>query len=247
MSAYLAAVLADTPVHYWRMADPGGALAFDIGSSPNQLYSFGQTQPGYKGPITDGLSGYFNNGPYYRSFKSFAQNPPYTFECLAFPVQFPNDQIAFYGTLSLGIRADGTPLITTPGSALTVAAPVLPLEKWVHLAASVDAAGNRKVYANGSLVSSDVHAVANATNPWTIGSQNGIAYFSGFIAEVAYYSYIVSAARIAVHAAALDFPNGQPSYALQGTIASSGAVPTTLPQAAADLTALVSRTYLNSV
>lgn len=246
MSAYLSAVLADAPLHYWRMADPGGAIAYDIGSAPNQLYSFGQTQPGYRGPVNDGLSGYFNNGPYYRTFRGFPQNPPYTLECWVFVVQNPNDQVAAYGNISLGVRADMTPLITTPGSALVTPAPVLSLEHWHHLVGQVDAAGNRRTYADGALAASDVHAVANATQPYTIGSQNGGAFFSGFICEVAWYTFILSAARIAAHYAAADLPNSQPSYQLTGLFPNAAQGVSTLTSLSTTLTDSVTKDLRNT-
>lgn len=210
MSAYLTAVLADNPKHYWRCADPGGVLAHDIGSSPKHLLQSGSTAPlGYSGPVSDG-------GAFVESANAGIANSdaelvtiPYSFEIwfwLAYaqtctfaqcngPAGFTVFQAAMSaaGTLtvfgSAGIA--GTFLLVTPRA-------------WHHLVHTVTGAASN-TYLDGVRSGPTAGAGVGSSPTFFFGSNNaGGAALGGAMSEIAMYLTALSAGRVAAHLAAAD-------------------------------------------
>lgn len=214
MSAYLTAVLADSPVHYWRFADPGGILAHDIGSSPIALIGSAQVALGYTGPISDGGSFVDNSASNYNSAGASigSQTSPFSYEMWVWPVaavatqryifawdgSTPNAAQMFWnaaGTVEAHVNG------VSSGFTGTVS-----LRAWHHLVATYDST-TLKLYLDGSLSIS--HAVAGpitVNRPIGIGAEpgGGTLAFEGAISEVAIYSTTLSAARVSAHFSAAD-------------------------------------------
>jgi large repetitive protein len=214
MSAYLSAVIADSPVHYWRMADPGGGLAHDIGSAPIHLHGLGTaiSQPlGYSGPISDGgsmdlcLDGqYANTGnPITIAVSAFSIEMWYwnwqRLSSLGLLMQVqPTNQIALY--------RNGTGWQFLYNSASVISTTHYTSQAWHHIVATYDGT-NMRLYVD-----------ALAAGPTAIAPQSSIAtlmelganqalsgnWGNGFFAEVAIYSVALSPTQVTNHFIAAD-------------------------------------------
>src|SRR5690348_3892373 len=89
MSAYLSAVLADNPFHYWRHGESGGQVAIDVAGFP--LYLSGHGGHGYTGPVSDGgamwCDGSVNKGSV--SGQTLHLIAPVTVELWFWPISIP--------------------------------------------------------------------------------------------------------------------------------------------------------------
>lgn len=215
MSAYLSAVLADSPQHYWRLAESGGAIAHDIGSAPFHLIAgpSGIDQLGYSGPVSDGGAGWLPSG---QDFNSAGANlnaltSPFSVEVWYWCFAQPTSQRELMGWdnystgVGLLINAGGgiQPSVTNTFPAPSAAAPV---QLWHHAVLTYD----------GATIRFYLDAAAQPTiakaGPVTIARQLGIGSdptnlgvsFEGFLAEAAIYPSALSAARVTAHHSAAD-------------------------------------------
>jgi hypothetical protein len=214
MSAYSSAVLADNPVHYWRMADPGGGIAHDVGSSPLHLHGLGSaiSQPlGYSGPISDGgsmdlcLDGqYANTGnPITITVNPFTVEMWYwNWQALAatrllIQIQSAN-QIALFHDATLwrwlynGVQSTSNFHFTS--------------QIWHHLVGTYDGA-NAKLYVDSTPAAPAAVAPQAAVSTIMELSANaalGVVWGGGFFAEVAIYATALSQTRVSAHYVAAD-------------------------------------------
>ena len=247
---YLSTVLADTPVHYWRLADTG-QVTHDIGSNPTHLLA-PQTNPGYTGIASDGGSFFVQGtgGPHHdTSIPSLAS--PISLECwfwlgwLRSAIQplimwdgrgaAPSPQLYLDGANKLtayfsGAAAFGNPVATTD-------------QTWHHAVATWDNA-NAKLYLDGAQVATQVLAgPATTSHPIGVGSyaDNGNQIY-GCICEVAIYSTALSSARVSAHYAAKEV-SSTPNARVGGTIDLTTGAPTIDSSQLATILSCVRKTY----
>jgi hypothetical protein len=217
--SYLSEVLADSPLHYWRLADPAGAAVNDIGSGlPSLLipeiggagaHSYGN-QLGYSGPVSDGgsalLTGCAYRGP------SFSFSTPCSFECWVWMVVAGSRYLVFgagNGTNEHGISIETdqkaeiyglTPSANPAGGSVGE-------NGWHHLVATTDETTGI-IYIDGASVathSADHRTTSNAR--FKIGgdpNSTNAGGLIGAIAECAFYTAALTATRVGVHFAAAD-------------------------------------------
>lgn len=222
---YLSEVIADSPVHYWRCADPGGQLAHDIGSSPLHLHGLGTPTLGFSGPNVDGgsmdccLDNIFANcgdavvrptGNLSLELWIWQQrNRTGTNLYLSWP-QSPD--LALYSTASQYVFAYNS---AGPNSGATQPQ----LQAWTHLVGTWDGA-NARLYVNSNLfgpVASTPLAPGSAIIE--LSANVGLTFFGhSFVSEVAIYTSTLSSARVAAHFAAADNTAQAPIYSQAGGI-----------------------------
>jgi hypothetical protein len=220
---YLSAVLADAPVHYWRCADPGGALLHDVGSSPRALVNglSGAAQMPYIGPTSDGGSAYFdlnNNGNY--GDGDLALTLPFSLECWCWIqksfgtaqgfVSISNGALA----VELGIDATLHPHAFTPLGTL-VGAAALTRQAWHHLVLTCTL-GACILYADAFNVNAGGGAAATF-NPFLVIGSGGTPvaptrFAHAALAECAVYPVALAAGRVTAHFAAADLTAGRPVF-----------------------------------
>lgn len=252
---YLSTVLADNPVHYWRLADGPSFIAHDIGSSPlhlgvnvlNGLYTGIEANAGAMvSNASNGLA---------QLRDTFNAVTPLTLEAWFWQLEsnaaegtifYLGDnagvrQYALYveGNKSAAAFVDGT--VVNPAGAM---AP----QTWHHEVVTYDEA-NIRLYVDGTLVNTTAHTGHRNTNPavW-IGRTppTNTSIFNGFEAELAYYNVALSGARVAAHFAAAG-----PLFAPVGgvganTVSITTGVPTSSINQLTTVLANITSTYLNS-
>jgi len=248
VSAYSSAVLADAPVHYWRMADPGGGIAHDIGSSPHHLHGLGSaiSQPlGYSGPISDGgamdlcLDGqYANTGNpvtivadpltvelWYWNWQGLASTRD------LIQIQSANQIALFHSATQWSWLYNGVTLSTNNG---------FTEQAWHHIVAS-HGGGNSRLYIDSNpfgpsavALQANVSAIMELSANAALGPNWGGGYF----AEVAIYNVALSQARVSAHFVAADQVGQAPI-----NLASGGGGGAPFTSAIGDILAAVRRSY----
>lgn len=214
MSAYSAAVLADSPVHYWRMADPGGGIAHDIGSSPHHLHGLGTaiSQPlGYSGPISDGGSMDLSlDGQYANTGNPITITAdPLTIElwywnwqALAsardlLQVQSANQITLFHSATQWSWLYNGVTLATNNN---------FTEQAWHHIVAT-HGGGNSRLYIDSNPFGpSAVAAQASVPTIMELSANAalGAVWGGGFYAEVAIYNVALTQFQVSAHFTAAD-------------------------------------------
>src|ERR1700693_3733491 len=222
---YLSAVLADTPVHYWRMADSGGAYLHDLGSTPRALQIGGPGQGvvlPYSGPNSDGGAAWIglNNGLNYTDLDlPFTQ--PCSLECW-FWLHHLNAAIVGFLSVSdsvtaieIGLDATMHAHAFTNGGTLVAAAPTT-RQHWHHLVLTCSVAATA-LYLDGVNVAAGVGAAIGAWSPGFVVGAGGnpvapTRFANTAIAEVAVYTGLLAAGRVTAHFVAADQVATRPVY-----------------------------------
>jgi len=214
VSTYSAAVLADAPVHYWRMADPGGGIAHDIGSSPHHLHGLGSaiSQPlGYSGPISDGgsmdltLDGqYANTG----NPITITTNPLtvemwyWNWQALAsvrdlLQIQSANQIVLFHSATQWSWLYNGVTVATNFH---------FTEQAWHHIVGSYDGANSHLYIDSNPFGPTAVAPQAAISNIMELSANNALslAWGGGYFAEVAIYNIALSQTRVSAHYVAAD-------------------------------------------
>lgn len=257
MSAYTTAVLADSPRHYWRLADPGGVLVHDLGSAPIALLTNSNYPAGlpYLGPISDGGSFVGQAVAYpWMNEDVDAMAAPLTLELLLWQhSDIAVVQIAFIvrtGASPFFIAVNTTPAIYCSGPSVTIVNPTaLVRQTWKHVVAVFPGAGNGTLYVNGSSVGTASLGVPPSGNyRFGIGGNVGSAgnQFQGALAECAVYTTALSAARVTAHFNAVDQITQRPIFSANGAFPTSSGGTSTDVQQLATIIAAVQTTYQNS-
>lgn len=218
MSAYLAAVLGDAPLHYWRLADPGGGAAIDIGSARENVYTAGGApQLGYSGPVSDGGSCFFLGNAWFKSAQTPTRSPPYTLECWVWQAATPTNDVWAFSCNNAKIGdANGTAYAIATVTAFALASTTaVPAGSWHHLVLTVTTTV-MTIWLDGVIVATASHATGAQTAADFIGS-DGTNAMQGFVAECAFYAFVLGNARIAAHFAAPDQLTLAPTYKIGGT------------------------------
>jgi hypothetical protein len=224
--SYVGAVLADAPVHYYRLADPWGQIAHDIGSTPFALMNGRQNTPpfGYSGVASDGGSAEFDTASNpIRSWDAFAWPLPLTWEGWIWMQSSSQGQQMLMSSSSGG--ADTRMGFVTHiqasfvcAGANFVAAVADVRQAWHHVAMTISG-GNLRGYLDGVLLGTQAGAVAMGNGEFGIGRRVAFADLiaEGFIAEVALYNTALTAAQLLAHIAAADTSALRPVFGQLGT------------------------------
>jgi hypothetical protein len=220
---YLSTVLADAPVHYWRMAEAGGWLAHDIGSARVHLASGYNSQLGYTGVANSSGSAFTAGGSGFETLDVVSQARPLTIELWVWPIYRAGViESLFYwdgaGANSAFMYSDAAGKVNLGGTGVTLltSGAALATQAWHHLA-GVYAAGATTLYVDG------VNVAANATQVTTpVNRRLGLGMqpadgqvWTGFIAEAAVYAAALTALRVAAHFGAQEITQ-PPNFNLGG-------------------------------
>lgn len=227
MSAYSAAVLADSPLHYWRCADPGGALLHDVGSQKVALMVNNIDPVGlpYSGPVSDGGS-FLDQGTAYGWFNqdSDALAAPLSLEFWLWQhSDIATQQIAFIvrsGASSFFVQTSSTTKLGGVGTGGTIAdAANLTRQAWHHVVFTISGTGAGILYKDAVSVATGAVGIPPTGNyRFALGGNVGSAanQFQGALSEAAIYGSVLSAARVTAHFAAADNVSSKPVYAVNG-------------------------------
>ena len=189
---YSDVVLADNPVSYWRLdngapgaiyGDPDTARSYDASGALTIAYSAERNTPQFTVEAWSRVDAQCECGGDYRTILASRGGSGH----------FSGYQMGFlsYGQARLGFQV---------GDALTWQAlqsdPVI-LGEWHHIVGSFDGLVQR-LFVNGELVGSQETGYAESHgSPFGIATQYPLV--NGFVDEVAYYNYPLSADRVAAH------------------------------------------------
>lgn len=223
-SAYVAEVLADNPVSYWRLGEPSGTLAKDARGANDGTYVASPTL-GVTGPITtDGNTAVTLNGSTQWITTGAGVGLPTgatarTVEAWIKPSGSTKGTIISYGTAStrqafgfawdVGVGGVRVLEVWTWSDDGTVSTPTLNDGNWHHIVATYNGVTTIAIYLDGAFVANRsapgaaLNTVVDA-NGLHIGKDfNGSGHpHNGGIDEVAIYATALSSTRIAAHYAA---------------------------------------------
>jgi len=251
---YLAEVLADAPLHYWRLADGQSYIAHDIGSTPRHLdVNSPSTAGGYSGVEPSGGSMVADRMVNF--LDTITTTASGSLECWAYVMDKRGGLEAGLvllgntstpGDYQLWILSTGAAFGRAGGGGAVALAP-LSNDVWHHLVVTYDGAST-KLYVDAVLQVSVASIAGIGHGVQVFVGQidgNGTEPFHGFLAEIAYYNFALSAARVTAH-----FVAASPTVPVSGLISSyapaagSGVVPGAI---ADTLVSYVAKTYQNAV
>jgi concanavalin A-like lectin/glucanase superfamily protein len=249
--SYLSEVIADAPIHYWRFADPGGGLCFDLGSTPKHMHAVGTPILGYSGPNSNGgsldlsLDGTFAHTGELIAFPGGR----ITLELLYWPwrqIGTARQLVYWQGTpLQLALYNDGANWSFIYGNTLCTAAGGVghTQQAWVHLVGTYDLT-NERLYVNGALQTT-VAVATMAGSSGLLSTYNPASVIGGlgFYSELAVYSTTLSAARVTAHYNAIDQVAQQPVFNQAGSFIGASGAGSPLATLASDVRAAVYRTF----
>jgi hypothetical protein len=213
---YLTEVVADSPIHYWRMADAGGYRLADIGSAshasftPNGGSSLATIVP-YTGPNSDGGSA--ASGVRLLTFPPIVGGSAFSIECLAWAVNKGSayslalevqTDTAQYAKLSVNPGAFSSWSLGSGPSTITGSHSVSS-ENWHHYVLTNDGTTVRAYF--DSLTDGTGSPPGMSLYPLGVnifGDHNNANEKSGlWLSEVALYTTALSPTRINAHFLAL--------------------------------------------
>lgn len=223
-SAYVTAVLADSPIAYWRLNDdaPSGAGSisdFSAGGTYDATPVGGITWNA-AGALSDGLgeaalfngsSGYATGGTSLAA--TLMNSATWTIEAWAYTPIANGGYIfaaASDATHRVAIQHYGNKIYTSSTVGGNKSGPTgNAIGNWHHIVLT----STGVLYVDGVAASGTSSATLNSTVQLTIGALNsGASFFTGRVAEVALYTSILDATRVAAHwvaAHTYTMPTGQ--------------------------------------
>lgn len=246
MSAYSAAVLADSPVNYWRCNDSGGQVLHDLGSQAVDLFQSGGSQNlGYNGPVSDGGSAYVFGSYFSSALSNYVLAPPYTLEAWIYITKTLTTMVFADCGLQVEVDSSQHALGATPGSALS-SSTTITAQAWHQIAMECHS-GGRTLYLDGASVALDNVTATSSTQGKFVGNNHlANAGMSGFISEVSFYTTALSATRIAAHHTAADNTSAVPTFLAPTAIDPLTGDLVSLGNLLATVAKYVSNTYKNS-
>jgi hypothetical protein len=206
--SYLSVVAGDNPLHWWRLLDPGGQIAHDIGSAPTHLLSVAAPRFGYGGPSSDGGSWFNPSGEEVSSHDMLTSlTSPMSLEAWIWLAGIPAangfavawDQNGPANAALIALAA-GTMAFNIGGSS-NVSVATFTAQTWRHLVGTFDNANNR-LYVDGVL--RGTVALAGAVTVHKLigigaGPPTSATSLQGFFSDVAIYGYTLTAAQVLNH------------------------------------------------
>lgn len=253
--SYVTTILADNPIHYWRLADPGGALLHDLGSSPRALEigagNIGPVSP-YTGPNSDGGSAFIlqNQALNYQDADGTSVQP-LSLECWFWLHSSRGVAQAFLAltdgvaNLELGIDATLHVKAFASGGQPTAVA-VTTRQQWHHLVLTASVAVC-DLYLDGFNVATQAGGAIGAWHPGFIVGAGGsttapLRFCTAAIAECAIYGTKLTAGQVTTHFVAADNTASRPVYKSFGTSTTTGGV-VTIPELSNQILGSVRKTY----
>lgn len=227
---YGTVVLADAPVHFWRLADPGGAVLHDIGSSPRALEigagNIGPVTP-YMGPASDGGAAYLlqNQALNYQDADLLIAQPC-SLEIWFWLHSLRGVAQGFLaltdGVSNLEIGVDNALKVHAFGSGggLTAAAATT-RQQWHHLVLTATVAANN-MYLDAINVATLVGGAIPVWHPGFIVGAGGsttapLRFSTAALAEAAIYATALTPGQVTNHYLAADNIAARPVYRNSGT------------------------------
>lgn len=253
---YLATVLADSPVHFWRCADPGGLLYHDLGSAPRSMQNGLSTATSlpYLGPNSDGGSTFLSlntNANYYPGDQTLAT--PFTMEVWAW-LQKGGTLQGFFAvsnnvnTMEVGVDGSNNAHFYDAVGANTTATAVS-LQHW-HQYVLVQQAASSTFYFDGAFVANGGGVALSGLFAFMIGAggygASPARFANAAVAEVSIYPSALSAARVLAHYNAADQLAQRPIYRGSGEFSVVTGVVTDNTSQLNSVLANITSTYLNS-
>lgn len=209
--SYLSTILADHPVHYWRLTDGLPNIAHDIGSSPQHLAIQNNSVCGMTGIANDGGGISVQPGAAVLSTNDLVtQAFPFTIECWYWALRMSAGSGGSHvligwpagGATSLAMGMNTSrqfTLQTTGGFSQTSVAK--PYQAWHHVV-GVFGALQAQLYVDGSAVAAP--AAHGLTSPWSqrlgLGADSAnSASSSGVLTECAIYPVALSNVQVQTH------------------------------------------------
>jgi hypothetical protein len=214
-TGYVATILSDNPVAYWRLDEASGTVAADLsGHAKSATYT--NTTLGVAGALLndpdhaarfDGNTSYVA-GPNF----AFAGLVPFSIEAWAnIAPSNQNYQTILGNELASGVR-EGYSIFITPANLLSferivsnthnvATGPLFASTQFHHVVGTYDGS-TLLLYLDGAEVASasDTRSMAGSPDPFCTSSLQGLGeFFDGVIDEVAIYDHVLSAARVAAH------------------------------------------------
>lgn len=227
--AYLAAVLADAPRHYWRCADAGGLMLQDIGATPFPLAGVNGCragQLGYSGPNLQGGSVLVAADTYWQTVNILPANNRFTVEFFFWalgPYGSANQYFMGFsgdvlGSVWVALDANGA-VQTAYNGAGGSEATTNRQGAWHHCAVSYDGATLRLYIDGTQQVTFAIASAASVTVPFYLGRRGGAGnIYVGFLSEMAWFDVALTAGRIATHFAAADNNLVRPTFQQSGEV-----------------------------
>jgi hypothetical protein len=213
---YRDAVIADTPLSYWRLGDSGTVAKDEMGvhdgtyvggcthGRPGAIAGDSNTATAFDGSSCEvqlpDAFGFPGNAPFtVEAWFDLSVAPTIFFHLFTKETRDTTNPIDGYSLLispTIGVEIERV----VAGSVNKSPAMVVPTGQWAHAVAVYDGT-QLLMYVDGvSIGTRPETAVANAiSTPALIGAQSTGSYFTGDIDEVAIYDHALSAARIALH------------------------------------------------
>lgn len=200
--AYRDEVLADNPIHYWRLEETSGStVADEVGSNDGTVYgaNLDVSGPDNLGSAAkfDGTDDWIDTG-YIPSDSDLGGGG--AVEYWAYFRQDDSYAVGSWGDPRLYLGANNSGEIQAGYGSSFQAGGTMPLNEWVHLAMRYS--GSRVyVYLNASEVTLfNTSFSGSNSNTFGIGQVNDNGrWLDGFVDEVAIYDYDLSASRIQAH------------------------------------------------
>jgi len=258
---YAAVVAADNPVHWWRLADPGGAVALDIGSAaakaPMLVSTFGSLA--YTGMTSDGLCAVIPSTSEIRVASNIIAVPasPYSMECWtwSFFLDAAGDAIYDIGQVGGGARmgfrwnaAGKLEFNSNIGGNPVIAQAVASTQRaWHHLVITYDGVTS-KLYVDGALAASVPAAPGGvfSAGAYLGETTGGTLRGNCFVEDVAWYTQALIPAQIANHFNAADQVASSPHWTGGGRFDTVLSTTTPLSTDVSSVLDAVRHTYQNA-
>jgi len=253
--SYVTTVLADAPDHFWRMADPGGYLAHDIGAAPTPLWAASAAATlGYSGPNSDGGSALALPNPvqYFQTIAAIQHAASFSVELWVWTSGVYGGA-AFFLMGWDGASANGpfiqlqanNKLAANQNGVAALDPAVLTFNAWHHIVVTYANGGNLILYKDAVNVGQVAcPAVGAQTLNFLLGRRSGAGNLAeAAFSEVAAYPAVLTPARVTAHFVAADNVASRPVIQTPAVYNNSTGGVTQSPQEIADIRAAVIRTF----
>jgi RHS repeat-associated protein len=216
-TGYAATVIADSPVGFWRLSEPGGNVAIDQSGFVGTGTYYGGYVPGGSPMSTDPATSTYFNGTGYVTLPTYSITNTITVEAWVYASTYNQSAFIvsknpvnenwelFVANNTIYWRTGGVNC-GAAGSYTDLTTPAPSINMWHHIVA-VENGTTGQIFIDGSLVASStaMDVIGNTANPVEIGrfgAYGGCSagyYFTGYVANVAVYGAALSSTRVLAH------------------------------------------------